>query len=187
MTDLFGMAGQKLLAEVQLAEAYRIRVDSLRDLIGYLDQEVTVLDGHVRDALCDHKGLHALQTIPGVGPVLATVFVAEIGDVERFVGHSQLASWAGLTPKHRESDTTLHRGPITKQGSRLVRWAAVEAAQRQRNDTQLRRDFLRISASHGNTPGARKVARVAVARKIITLAHYGLRDGDIRQLAQKAA
>ena len=42
----------------------------------------------------------------------------------------QLASWAGLTPKHHESDTTVHRGRITKQGSRLVRWAAVEAMQR---------------------------------------------------------
>jgi transposase len=59
-----------------------------------------------------------------VGPVLASVFVAEIGGVERIGGPSQLASWSGLTPKHRESDTTLHRGPNTKQGSRLVRWAA---------------------------------------------------------------
>ena len=42
----------------------------------------------------------------------------------------QLASWAGLTPKHHESDTTVQRGRITKQGSRLVRWAAVEAVQR---------------------------------------------------------
>ena len=42
----------------------------------------------------------------------------------------QLASWAGLTPKHHESDTTVHRGRITKQGCRLVRWAAVEAVQR---------------------------------------------------------
>ena len=40
------------------------------------------------------------------------------------------ARWAGLTPRHRESDTTVHRGPITKQGSTLVRWAAVEAVQR---------------------------------------------------------
>ena len=45
-------------------------------------------------------------------------------------GPQQLASWAGLTPKHHESDTTVHRGRITKQGSRLVRWAAVEAVQR---------------------------------------------------------
>jgi len=50
------------------------------------------------------------------------VFVAEIGDITRFGKPEQLACWAGLTPKHHESDTTVHRGRITKQGSRLVRW-----------------------------------------------------------------
>ena len=43
-----------------------------------------------------------------------------------------------------------------------------------------REDFARIAASHGDTKGARKVARVAVARKILTLVYYGLRDGTIR-------
>ena len=74
-------------------------------------------------------GYVAVQTIPGVGPTLAAVFVAEIGDVTRFPGPAQLTSWAGLTPRHHESDTTVRRGRITKQGSKLVRWAAIEAVQ----------------------------------------------------------
>src|SRR4051794_33988496 len=82
-------------------------------------------------------GYRAVQTIPGIGPVLAAVFVAEIGDVHRFPGPAQLTSWAGQTPKHHESDTTVHRGRITKQGSRLVRWAAVEAVQRVPRHTRL--------------------------------------------------
>jgi transposase len=65
-----------------------------------------------------------------VGPVLAAVFVAEIGDIHRFAGGRQLCSWAEFTPRHGQSDTTVRRGPITKQGPRLVRWAAVEATQR---------------------------------------------------------
>ena len=60
----------------------------------------------------------------------AAVFVAEIGDVTRFASARHLCSWAGLTPRHRESDTTVHRGAITKMGSTLVRWAAIEAVQR---------------------------------------------------------
>ncbi len=72
----------------------------------------------------------ARQLIDGVGPIFASVFVAEIGDVTRFPGPVQLCSWAGLTPRHRESDTKVHRGRITKQGSTLVRWAAVEAVHR---------------------------------------------------------
>jgi transposase len=57
------------------------------------------------------------------------VFVAEIGDVGRFSHPEQLWTCAGLIPGHRESDTTVYRGPITKQGSPLVRWAAAEAVQ----------------------------------------------------------
>ena len=119
----------------------------------------------MRHELRGHVGYQAIQQIPGVGPLFASVFVAEIGDVTRFKSPAQLASWAGLTPKHHESDLTVHRGPITKQGSRLVRWAAVEAAQRQASGTKLRADFVRITAHHGDSAGARKIARVAVGTK----------------------
>ena len=79
-----------------------------------------------------HRGYRVIQQISGVGPTFAAVFVAEIGDVTRFSRPEKLCCWAGLTPRHRESDTTVHRGPITKQGSKLVRWAAIEACQRTR-------------------------------------------------------
>ena len=63
--------------------------------------------------------------------MLAAVFVAEIGDVTRFPSAGALCCWAGLTPRHYESDKTVHRGHISKEGDTLVRWAAVEAIQRQ--------------------------------------------------------
>lgn len=68
-------------------------------------------------------------------------------------------------------------------GSRLTRWAAIEAAQRHGQGTKLGEDYLRIAANHASTPGGRKVARVAVARKILTLIYFGLRDGTIRSKA----
>jgi transposase len=105
-------------------------VASLRRLLVAYDQEVTMLGPEIASALAGEVGYLAIQAIPGVGPVLAAVFVAEIGDIHRFAAAPQLCSWAGLTPRHRESDTTVRRGPITKQGPRLVRWAAVEAVQR---------------------------------------------------------
>jgi transposase len=183
LTDLFGVAGNELLDSCRLGAAYRHRVESLRELIIAFDKEVGLVDDEVYRFLAGEKGYAAIQQIPGVGPVLAALFVAEIGDVTRFHSPDRLASWVGLTPRHRESDTTVHRGPITKQGSRLCRWAAVEAAQRQPQGGKLRADFERIAAHHGGTPGARKVARVAVARKIVTLVFYGLRDGTIRSKA----
>jgi transposase len=62
-----------------------------------------------------------------VGRTIGAIFVAEIGDVSRFANPEALCSWAGLTPKHRESDVKVRRGRITKAGSKLVRWAAIEA------------------------------------------------------------
>jgi len=119
-----------------------------------------------------------VQTIPGIGPVLGAVFLAEIGDVTRFPGPAQLASWAGLTPKHRESDTTVHRGRITKQGSVLVRWAAIEAAQcaGKNSRTGQRRDQI------GQRCG-RNIGVTAAARDLIGLVYYALRDGEVRCLA----
>lgn len=174
MTDLFGVAGRVLLAKAPLAPAYAARVESLLDPMESFDRQVQIFERDVARQLADDAGYRAIQAIPGVGRLFAAVFVAEIGDVSRFRSPAQLCSWAGLTPRHRESDTTVKRGPITKQGSRLVRWAAVEAAQRQAHGTKLRADFTRVSTKHGDTPGARKVARVAVARKIVTLVYYGL-------------
>ena len=113
--------------------------------------------------------------------MLGAVFVAEIGDVSRFDSAKRLTSWAGLTPKHRESDTTVIRGPITKQGSGLVRWAAVEAVARYRGGAPIKDTYLRIAQRKGN-----KVARVAAARKLLTLVFYGIQDGEIRCLKAAA-
>jgi transposase len=187
MSDLFGLEGNKLLSSCDLAPAYRNRVESLREVIEVLDREVSHAEDDLYRRLRHNDAYNAIQAIPGVGPVLAAVFVAEIGDVTRFPSPDKLASWCGLTPRHRESDTTIKRGRITKQGSRLVRWAAVEAAQKQRQDSQLREDYLRIASNHGNTVAARKIARVAVARRIVTLVYYGMRDGVITSLAADKA
>jgi transposase len=177
MSDLFGATGQQLLARVELTPAVRARVNSAMRLIDSLDFEVEVFTRLAGNRLRDDPGYHAVQQIHGVGPVLAAVFVAEIGDVTRFPGPAQLASWAGLTPRHHESDTTVHRGRITKQGSRLVRWAAVEAVQRLPGHTRLGQTRDRVAARRG-----RNVGVVAAARQLIGLVFYGLRDHHIRAL-----
>jgi hypothetical protein len=98
MSDLFGMAGSRLLDELQLERAYALRIASLRSLISAYDQEITMLGEEISTALAGDVNYLALQAIPGVGPVLAAIFVAEIGDIHRFASAPQLCSWAGLTP-----------------------------------------------------------------------------------------
>ena len=112
----------------------------------------------------------------------AAIFVTEIGDIGRFRSPEALCSWAGLTPRHRESDTKVVRGKITKQGSKLVRWAALETIVRYHGGPPLRDHFHRIAERRGTNK-----ARIATARRLLTLVYYGLRDGEIRCLQQPVA
>ena len=183
VSDLFGVGGRQLLAAAALDAPYRARVGAYCRLIDAYGFEIDAVASQLRGRLCRHTGYLALQALPGVGPTLAAVFVAEIGEVHRFADPTRLVSWAGLTPRHRESDTTVRRGPITKQGSGLVRWAAVEAAQKiPASAGWLVSTRARLAERRG-----RNIATVAVARKLLTLVYYGLRDGHIRVLGQAAA
>ena len=105
------------------------------------------------------------------------MFVAEIGDVTRFAAAEQLTCWAGLTPKHHESDTHVHRGRITKQGSRLVRWAAVESVQILPKTTAVGQIRDRVAARRG-----RNIGVVAAARRQLEYVFYALRDHHVRAL-----
>jgi transposase len=183
MTDLFGVGGQELLDEVWLDPPYRARVNSLRRVIDLLDEEIDTVRRQISTRLAGDPGYRAVQEIPGVGPTLGAVFVAEIGDVHRFPTPGHLASWAGLTPRHRESDTTVHRGHITKQGSTLVRWAAIEAVQILPETTPI---LGTTRARVGDRRGT-NIGKVAAARKLLTLVYYALRDGEVRALRQAAA
>jgi transposase len=181
MSDLFGPSGRTLLAAAPLVVESRSRVESLLRVITALEFEIDLYTQLVGGRLRTDPGYRAIQAIPGIGPVLAAVFVAEIGDITRFHRATELASWAGLTPRHHESDTTVHRGRITKQGDRLVRWAAVEAVQRIPGHTRLGQVRDRVGERRG-----RNIGVVAAARELITLVFYGLRDHHLRCLPARA-
>src|SRR6185436_13848353 len=182
VSDLFGVTGRQRLAKVPLGPAYAQRIRSLLELINILDSHEARFAVMIAQRLDTHAGYQAIQQVPGIGPTLAAVFVAEIGDVHRFTDAAHLCSWAGLTPRHRESDTVVHRGHITKQGSKAVRWAAIEAVQRHPTTAKIAADKHRIEARRG-----KNIAKVAAARKLLTLIYYGLRDGQIRALDRTRA
>jgi len=181
LNDLWGPGGRAYLDTLTLDDGYHIRVDSLRDLVEHCSRDVAMLERVTYRHLANHAGYRAIQAIDGVGPILAAIFVTEIGDVTRFPNPEALCSWAGLTPRHRESDTKAKRGRITKQGSVLVRWGAIETITGGHGGPKLKADYRRIAARRGT-----HIARVAVARKLLTLVYFGLRDGEVRCLARAA-
>jgi transposase len=183
-TDIFGTAGSAWLDQLRLPQPYGGKVTSLRHLAGELTTEITMLSEVIASLLAGDRGYQVIQQLPGIGPVLAAVITAEIGDVTRFQTAAQLCSWAGLTPRHRESDTKVARGHVTKQGSRLLRWALIEAIQRIPRDSVIGAAKYAIITRRGKE--AKNIAEIAAARKLLTLVFYGMRDGQIRCLAKPA-
>jgi transposase len=182
VSDMFGPAGTRQLDALELGVPFAHRVASLRDLISAYDREIATLEREIHQHLKSHRGYRAIQAVNGIGKVSAAVLVAEIGDVSRFPTPAHLCSWCGLTPKHRESDLKTRRGRISKQGSRLIRATLIEGISRYHGGAHLDAQYRKIAKRRG-----RNKARVALARKVLTLVYYGLRDGEIRCLATAQA
>ena len=83
-------------------------------------------------------------------------------------------------PKHHESDTHVRRGRITKQGSRLVRWAAVESVKTSSATTPAGVLRERVADRRG-----RNIGSVAAARRQLEFVFYALRDGHVRALEHR--
>jgi transposase len=114
--DMFGPGGNVQLDALELEPAYSNRIESLRDLIERYDREVAMFGRLIHQQLRDHTGYQAIQALTGVGRTIAAIFVAETGDVTRFRSPEALCSWAGLAPRHRESDTKVVRGAHHQDG-----------------------------------------------------------------------
>ena len=177
-SDLFGNAGREFLATLELPDGSRNRLDSLMSLIGDFDREITATTREIDARAKLDERVTLLCQIRGVGRYTAMLVIAEVGDVSRFPTARHLCAWAGLAPSVRSSDSKARLGHISRQGSPALRWALTEAAQKiPTGGGPLRAQFERIAKRRG-----RNIAKVAIARQILTLCYYGLRDGEIRCL-----
>ncbi len=84
LDDTFGRGGRSLLEQMRFEGAYALRVTSLLELLDRYVGELIVVEAELAARLGDHTGYQAIQAITGVGPIMAAIFVAEIGDVSRF-------------------------------------------------------------------------------------------------------
>jgi transposase len=181
-SDLFGPAGTRFLTELELRESPRRRLDSQLALIADFTREIDATSREIDARAKEDPYVEVLCQIRGVGRYIAMLVIAEVGDIHRFATARRLCSWAGLTPTVRSSDGKVRLGHISSQGSRALRWALVEAAQHAgTGGGPLRERYERIAKRRGN-----QIAKVAIAREILTLCYYGLRDGEIRCLAPRA-
>jgi transposase len=119
-----------------------------------------------------------LEEIPGIGPIVATALVAEIGDWKAFGSGRNLAAWIGLVPKQHTTGGKDRLGGITKQGNRYLRWLLVTGAMAviryaQKHGTHKRPWLGRLMERRPT-----KMAAVALANKIARVAWAIMVHGD---------
>lgn len=173
-TDLFGVSGREYLEEVIQEHLRPAAVRAIRRdlaLIDHITEQVIEIEASLQLSAEHEKQVKLLCTMPGVGRVGAINLLAEIGDIRRFNSAKALCNWAGVTPKVKSSDTHVRHGRISKQGPALVRATMTRAA------TIAARSSKRWYHVHEKLVPrcGRQAAKVAVARRLLTVIYYMLK------------
>jgi len=180
-SDLFGVKGrQLLLEELQLLPPQtRYVTEGLLRQIQALEGEILAIGARMREVLSPTGEVELLQTLPGVGFILAVVIALEVGDVGRFPGPDKRASYAGMVPRVHSSGGKTWYGRTRKDVNRYLKWAYSEAANvaaRYHKDHPHRRVsvvYARIRKRRGH-----QVAVVAVGRHLVEATYWILKKGE---------
>jgi transposase len=154
--------GRQQLESFRLAPWATRRRRDLLELLDRLTPTIAELSQAVEQEVERCPAAQRLQTHPGVGSLTALAFVLIIGEVNRFRCGKQVASYLGLVPLEESSGNRRRLGHITKQGSSMMRFLLVEAAQvTVRSLPEWRSKYLHLVLRRG-----RKIAKVAMARRL---------------------
>jgi transposase len=171
--------GRQQLESFSLAPWASRRRGDLLELLDRLNPTITELTQVIEQEAERYPAALRLMTHPGVGALTALAFVLIIGEAERFQSGKQIAAYLGLVPEEESSGERRRLGHISKQGSALMRFFLVEAAQvTVRSDAEWRNKFFHLAMRRG-----RKIAKVAMARRLaIRLFWMWRKQWDYEQL-----
>jgi hypothetical protein len=143
-------------------------------LLAELSKQIEQVDQKLDALASEDDRIKLLQSVPGVGPRLSETVVAHIDDPHRFKTAAQVASYAGLVPKQMESGTVKRSGRITRRGPALLRSMLVEVAWM----VYMRCDWAKrfVQRISGGVAARKKIAIVALARKLLVMLWAMLRD-----------
>ena len=173
------------LARLCLPDALTATLAPLRRMIETLTTEIAAVDARLETAAAADPVVQRLQSVPGVGPIVALTFRAFIDDVTRFDSAAQVSAAIGLVPREDSSAERRHRGSITKAGPRELRSLLVQGAWacwRSHRSASLRAWVERLAARRG-----RRIAVVALARRLSRILFAVWRDGSVFNAAALAA
>jgi transposase len=165
--------GREQLESIRLAPWASRRRRDLLDLLDRLNPTIAELSQAIEQEAEKFPEARCLMTHPGVGALSALAFVLIIGRAERFQCGKQIAAYLGLVPLEDSSGKRRRLGHITKQGSSMLRFLMVEAAQvTVRSLPEWRSKYFHLMMRRG-----RKIAKVAMARRLAIRLYWMWRKG----------
>ena len=167
------------LAALELPAALGDRLMPVRRVITVLEQELAAADKQVATRVADDPVVQRLTTLPTIGPVTATAFVAALDDVRRFAGRrgaAQVTSYLGLVPREYSSGEQQRRGRVLRSAHPYVQALLVQAAWRVCRSADPRTAALRAWAKAIAIRRGKKIAIVALARRLARILYAMWRD-----------
>lgn len=189
-SDIFGGKGRRLLQEAtnELPEETRHAVEEQLRLLDQVEDSITETEKRILEVIKKDHSMQLLDTLPGVGPVLAIVIALEVGDVARFASAEKLASYAGKVPRVNSSGGKTYYGRVRPDVNRYLKWAYTEAANvivlqqhKLPGDCHVLRLYWRVRRIHGHAK-----AVTAVGRHLAEAAYWMLKNNEpYREPAKK--
>jgi transposase len=181
VSDLFSGKGRKLLLSAldQLPPETRLSIEEELEMLDYVAQIIKRTEARIGQVIEMDETMQLLQTIPGVGPILAIVIALEIGSVERFAAAEKLASYSGKVPRVNSSGGKTYHGKVRQDVNRYLKWAFTEAAnsialqQKRWPDRHVVRLYQRIRKRKGHAK-----AITAVGRHLAEAAYWMLKRNE---------
>ena len=166
--DSFSKVSLAYLQSLDLARGVRDTLDSLLRELHFLQTERAQVDQRIVQARPEQiaKRMDNLQSVPGVGPVLATTFVCEIFRPERFANGERLSSYVGLSPVVSQSGESAVKGYLVRTGQQRLRSLLVECAWIHKGRDAVSEALYRRVLQRTGTV---QKAIVAVARRLLVL------------------
>jgi transposase len=166
----------KRIAALELSETLAAELLPLFEVLAPLNAQIAAADARITAVMRSDPAVALLATAPSIGPITASAVVATIDDVTRFASAHQFAAFLGLVPGERSSGEKRRVGHITKTGNARVRYLLVEAGWRilRAKDAEtaaLRAWALRIAERRG-----KRIAVVAIARRLAGILYVMWRD-----------
>jgi len=161
--DILGKQAKEWLREQPFRFPYKEEVGTILNLCEYLEKDIAVYTKKVTEQSTGNPASKLLESIPGIGELLALLLAVEIGDIKRFPNDRALASYAGLVPGVSSSGDKTHLGETSQKSNPYIRWALAEAVSHVvKKDPVYKAFYDKLEGKKGKSK-----ARVAIMHKLI--------------------